>query len=43
MLVGVLGTWSIITKTGEEKEQWKGKEWNVEGEDSRAILNRSDI
>jgi len=43
MLVGVLGTWSIIAETGEEEERWKEKEWNMEREDLRAILNRSDI
>ena len=43
MLAGVLGTWPIIAETGEEEKRWKRKEWNMEGEDLRAILNRSNI
>ena len=41
MHVEVLGIWPVIAEIGEEEEQWKGEEWNMEGEDSRTILNRS--
>jgi len=38
-----LGIWPVIAGTREEEEQWKGEEWNMEKEDLRVILNRSDI
>ena len=43
MLAEVLGIWPIIARTGEEEEQWKGEEWNMEGEDLRVTLNRLNI
>ena len=43
MLVGVLGTWTIIARTREEEERWKREEWNMKREDLKAILNRLNI
>jgi len=43
MLVGVLGIWLIIAGIEEEEEQWRGEEWNMGEECSRAILNKLDI
>jgi len=43
MLVEVLNTWPVITGTKKEEKQWKGEEWNMEGKDLRATLNRLNI
>ena len=40
---GVLGTWPIIVETGEEEEQWKKEEENMEGKGSRKISKKLDI
>ena len=36
MLVGDLGTWPAIARTGDREEEWQRiGEWNMEGEEFR--------